>query len=101
MTLRKIANVSTRTLGYYHEINLLYPKRTNSSGYRIYSPSFDIMTALNNHKKELIKRRKEIDLLIENVEKTISYKKGEINMSDKEKFEVFKKMVRIFMEFLF
>ena len=36
MTLRKIANVSTRTLGYYHEINLLYPKRTNSSGYRIY-----------------------------------------------------------------
>ena len=49
------------------------------------------MTALNNHKKELIKRRKEIDLLIENVEKTISYKKGEIKMSDKEKFEAFKK----------
>ena len=110
--LSKIAKVSTRTLRYYHEINLLYPKRTNSSGYRIYgekevdklqqilfykslgfkledikniinSPSFDIMTALNNHKKELIKRRKEIDLLIENVEKTISYKKGKINMSDK------------------
>ena len=120
LELSKIAKVSTRTLRYYHEINLLYPKRTNSSGYRIYgekevdklqqilfykslgfkledikniinSPSFDIMTALNNHKKELIKRRKEIDLLIENVEKTISYKKGEINMSDKEKFEAFKK----------
>ncbi|MFR7364133.1 MAG: hypothetical protein ACLUTP_07170 [Terrisporobacter sp.] len=69
-------------MGYYHEINLLYPKRTNSSGYRIYG-------------------EKEVDLLIENVEKTISYKKGEINMSDKEKFEAFKKMVRIFMEFLF
>lgn len=82
LTLRKIANVSTRTLGYYHEINLLYPKRTNSSGYRIYG-------------------EKEVDLLIENVEKTISYKKGESNMSDKEKFEAFKKMVRIFMEFLF
>ena len=70
--LSKIAKVSTRTLRYYHEINLLYPKRTNSSGYRIYG-------------------EKEIDLLIENVEKTISYKKGEINMSDKEKFEAFKK----------
>ena len=34
--LSKIAKVSTRTLRYYHEINLLYPKRTNSSGYRIY-----------------------------------------------------------------
>ena len=70
--LSKIAKVSTRTLRYYHEINLLYPKRTNSSGYRIYG-------------------EKEVDLLIENVEKTISYKKGEINMSDKEKFEAFKK----------
>ena len=49
------------------------------------------MTALNSHKKELLKRREEIDLLIENVEKTISYKKGEIKMSDKEKFEAFKK----------
>ena len=31
------------------------------------------------------------DLLIENVEKTINYKKGEIKMSNKEKFEAFKK----------
>ncbi|WP_455539918.1 MerR family transcriptional regulator [Terrisporobacter sp.] len=118
--LSKIAKVSTRTLRYYHEIDLLKPKRINSSGYRIYgegevdklqqilfyksmgfkleeiknivnSSSFDIMTALNNHKKELIKRREEIDSLIENVEKTISYKKGEIKMSNKEKFEAFKK----------
>ena len=118
--LSKIAKISTRTLRYYHEIDLLKPKRINSSGYRIYGenevdklqqilfykamgfkledirnivnfPSFDIMLALDNHKKELIKRRDEIDLLIENVEKTISYKKGEIKMSDKEKFEGFKK----------
>ena len=118
--LSKIAKISTRTLRYYDEIDLLKPKRINSSGYRIYgeyevdklqqilfyktmgfkledikniinSESFDIMTALNNHKKELIKKRKEIDLLIENVEKTISYKKGEIKMSNKEKFEAFKK----------
>ena len=34
--LSKIAKISTRTLRYYHEINLLEPKRINSSGYRIY-----------------------------------------------------------------
>lgn len=118
--LSKIAKISTRTLRYYHEIDLLKPKRINSSGYRIYgenevdklqqilfykamgfkldnikhiinSPSFDIMSALDNHKKELLKKREEINLLIKNVEKTISYKKGEIKMSNKEKFEGFKK----------
>ena len=118
--LSKIAKISTRTLRYYHEIDLLRPKRINSSGYRIYgkdevdklqqilfykamgfklenikhivnSSSFDIMLALDSHKKELLKKREEIDLLIENVEKTISYKKGEVEMSDKEKFEGFKK----------
>lgn len=118
--LSKIARISTRTLRYYHEIDLLNPKRINSSGYRIYgenevdklqqilfyksmgfkledikdivnSSSFDIMSALYDHKKELLEKRKEIDLLIKNVEKTISYKKGEAKMSDKEKFEGFKK----------
>lgn len=118
--LSKIAKISTRTLRYYHEIDLLKPKRINSSGYRIYgqeevdklqqilfykamgfklediknivnSSSFDVMLALNDHKKELLKRREEIDLLIKNVEKTISYKKGEVKMSNQEKFEGFKK----------
>ncbi|WP_297133789.1 MerR family transcriptional regulator [Terrisporobacter sp.] len=118
--LSKLAKISKRTLRYYDEINLLKPKRINSSGYRIYgdyeidqlqqilfykemgfkldeireiitSPSFDILNALTNHKKELIEKRNQINLLIENVEKTISYKKGEIYMSNKEKFEGFKK----------
>ena len=34
--LSKIAKISTRTLRYYDEIDLLKPKRINSSGYRIY-----------------------------------------------------------------
>lgn len=34
--LAKLAGISTRTLRYYDEINLLKPKRINSSGYRIY-----------------------------------------------------------------
>lgn len=118
--LSKLAKVSKRTLRYYDEINLLNPKRINSSGYRIYgeneidqlqqilfykemgfkleeirkiitSPSFEILNSLVNHKKEIIEKRNQINLLIENVEKTIAHKKGEIYMSNKEKFEGFKK----------
>ena len=91
--LSKLAKISKRTLRYYDEINLLKPKRINSSGYRIYgdyeidqlqqilfykemgfkldeireiitSPSFDILNALTNHKKELIEKRNQINLLM-------------------------------------
>lgn len=34
--LGRLAGVSTRTLRYYDEIDLLKPARINSSGYRIY-----------------------------------------------------------------
>ena len=34
--LGKLAGVSTRTLRYYDEIDILKPARINSSGYRIY-----------------------------------------------------------------
>ena len=34
--LAKIAKISTRTLRYYDEIDLLKPHRINKSGYRIY-----------------------------------------------------------------
>ena len=36
--LADLAGVSTRTLRYYDEIDLLKPKRTNEAGYRIYGP---------------------------------------------------------------
>jgi DNA-binding transcriptional MerR regulator len=32
----KLVNISVRTLHYYDEIDLLNPKKINSSGYRIY-----------------------------------------------------------------
>lgn len=35
-SLAKLAGISSRTLRYYDEINLLKPCRVNSSGYRIY-----------------------------------------------------------------
>ncbi len=117
--LSKIAKTSTRTLRYYHEIGLLEPSRINSSGYRIYglkevdklqeilfyksmgfklediknmvnSSDFNMLKILQLHKEELIKKREDIDVLIENVEKNIRYRKGEIDMSSREKFKGFK-----------
>lgn len=118
--LANLAGVSTRTLRYYDEIEILKPARINSSGYRIYgqaevdrlqqilfyrelgvsldsiknivtSPSFDRAIALKEHHEKLLDKRKQLDLLIANVEKTIALTEGRIHMSDKEKFEGFKK----------
>ncbi|WP_077622369.1 MerR family transcriptional regulator [Sediminibacillus massiliensis] len=118
--LGMLAGVSTRTLRYYDEIGLLKPARINSSGYRIYGqsevdklqqilfykelgmelekiteiihdPSFEAVDALMDHHTKLLAKRKQLDLLIANVEKTINAKEGRKKMTDKEKFEGFKK----------
>lgn len=117
--LARLAGVSSRTLRYYDEIGILKPARVNSSGYRIYgqdevdrlqqilfyremdmdldsiksilsSQSFDVMAALKEHKEKLLVKRAQIDSLIATVEKTLDYKEGRIDMTDKEKFEGFK-----------
>lgn len=118
--LGSIAGVSTRTLRYYDEVGLLKPLRISSSGYRIYgkeevdrlqqimfyrelgvsieaikeimtSASFDKNSALREHRENLLAKRLQLDRLIENVEKTIALSEGRLKMSDKEKFEGFKK----------
>lgn len=118
--LANLAGVSTRTLRYYDEIGILKPARINSSGYRIYgqeevntlqqilfyrelgvgldsikdivtAPSFDGAKALREHREKLLEKREQLDLLITNVDKTIALTEGRITMSDKEKFEGFKK----------
>ena len=118
--LAKLAGVSTRTLRYYDEIGLLKPARINLSGYRIYgqkevntlqqimfyrelgvglaeikeiitNPHFDPEQALKSHREKLLARRKQIDTLIANVEKTLAHIKGGKEMSDQEKFTGFKK----------
>lgn len=117
-----MAGVSTRTLRYYDEIGILKPARINSSGYRIYgqkevdllqqilfyralevdldtikgivtAPDFDGIRALGEHHDRLLEKRKQLDRLIENVEKTIQSAEGRITMSDQEKFEGFKKRI--------
>ncbi|WP_160725419.1 MerR family transcriptional regulator [Bacillus sp. USDA818B3_A] len=118
--LASLAGISTRTLRYYDEIGILKPARISSSGYRIYGqaevdrlqqilfyreldvslekikeivydPSFDGAAALREHREKLLERKKQLDLLIANVDKTIALTEGRIKMSDKEKFEGFKK----------
>jgi DNA-binding transcriptional MerR regulator len=117
--LTKISGVSTRTLRYYDEIGLLKPAKIASSRYRIYeqlqvdmlqqilfyrelgfsleniknllsAPSFDREQAFNDHLIALQNKKERIDKLIINVTKSISVMKGDITMSDKEKFEGFK-----------
>ncbi|MDN7243088.1 MerR family transcriptional regulator [Planococcus sp. N028] len=118
--LGAIAGVSTRTLRYYDEIGILKPARKNSSGYRIYGkkevdklqqilfyrelglelegikqiindPHFDGPSALKKHREQLLAKRQQLDLLINNVENTISAAEGKSKMADKEKFNGFKK----------
>ena len=118
--LADLAGVSKRTLRYYDQIGLLKPSYVNSSGYRIYtdkeidclqqilfyrsldikleeikeiilSPDYNINTALEEQRKQLLEKRKQIDKILKMVEKTIAHRKGEINMTNKEKFEGFKK----------
>lgn len=120
--LADLAGVSTRTLRYYDEIGLLKPARINESGYRIYGqaevdqlqqilfykelgveleqikvmisdPSFDATRALKEHRKKLLEKRNQLDLLISSVDKTIAMKEGKIKMTDKEKFEGFKQQM--------
>lgn len=117
--LAKLAGISSRTIRYYDEIGILKPARINSSGYRIYgenevdslqqilfyrelgvelnkikqiinSPTFDRRKALQNHYQNLLEKKRQLELLITNVEKTIAATERRILMSDKEKFSGFK-----------
>lgn len=118
--LAKLSGVSTRTLRYYDKIGLLKPLRIGSNGYRIYgdeqidllqqilfyrnldfclediksivtAPDFDREQALADHLIMLEARRQQMELLIQNVKKTMASMKGEAVMNDAEKFEGFKK----------
>lgn len=122
--LSDLAGVSGRTLRYYDKINLLKPAYINDVGYRVYGPTevnrlqqilfyrelgvdlqgikdlmdaphFQEKQALHKHREQLLEKRKQLDLLIQNVEQTIASMEGGSPMSDKEKFVGFKeKLVR-------
>lgn len=118
--LAALAGVSTRTLRYYDQIGLLVPARSTESGYRVYGPAeVDCLQeilfyrefgmrlseiaallqkkghrrteALSGQLRTLLAERRRLDLLIANLTKTIEESKGAVTMTDKEKFEGFKK----------
>lgn len=122
-SIREVAEmtgVSTRTLRYYDEIDLLKPLYTNDSGYRYYGEEaldrlqqilfykerglrlqcileildkeeFDTLGALYEHLSELQNQKIRIEALIQTVNKTIDSLEGRKKMSSEEKFEAFKK----------
>src|SRR5690625_4880253 len=57
----------------------------------VHSKTFDVETALYEHLTYLNQKRNRLDGLIETVQKSIRENKGEIKMTDQEKFEAFKK----------
>jgi DNA-binding transcriptional MerR regulator len=117
--LAKLSGVSARTLRYYDECGLLPSRRNNSNGYRVYGQEetdrlqqilfyrelgigvdeiiqilsdtdFEPFAALAAHLDALKSKRRRLDILIRNVEKSIKAMKGEILMGNDEKFEGFK-----------
>jgi DNA-binding transcriptional MerR regulator len=117
--LAELAGVTTRALRFYDSMGLLCPKRL-ANGYRAFGPkdvdrlqmilfyremdlpldeiarllgpdSTDAAQTLSEHLATLKSRRKRLDMLIETMERTIAARQGGTPMSDKEKFEAFKK----------
>ncbi|WP_110926199.1 MerR family transcriptional regulator [Bacillus massiliglaciei] len=113
-----LAGVSVRTLHHYDEIGLLRPKETTEAGYRVYSeenletlqqilyfkelgfplkkimeimdsPAFNRKEALELQHKILLEKKRRLDKMIVSIEKSIHHLKGDIHMSNQEKFEGF------------
>ena len=114
----QLTGVSVRTLHHYDDIGLLVPDDVTEAGYRIYSeenlatlqqilffrelgfslkkikellssPSFDRQEAFDMQRKMLIAKRQQLDEMIETIEKTIRHEKGEVRMTNEEKFQGF------------
>jgi len=116
--LSDLAGVSARTLHYYDAIGLLKPAKVGGNGYRHYSEDsllrlqqilfyreldlpleeikkimgrrdFDILTALEGHRRELTKRMERLNNLVRTVDDTILHLKGLKEMSQKQLFAAF------------
>lgn len=118
--LSELSGVTPRTLRWYDKLGLLKPGELTGAGYRLYglaevdrlqqilfyrelglplgeirdildAPDFDRQRALQSHLLALRQRRERLDVLIGTVERTLRQEKGENIMSDREKFEGFKR----------
>jgi DNA-binding transcriptional MerR regulator len=116
--LSKLAGITPRTLHHYDDIGLLKPSRVGDNGYRYYGEEavlrlqqilfyreldipleeikkimgrrdFDILSALESHRKALRQRAERTERLIQTVDDTILHLKGKKEMSKKQLFEAF------------
>ncbi|MCB9453149.1 MAG: MerR family transcriptional regulator [Anaerolineaceae bacterium] len=116
--LADLAGVSIRTLHYYDEIALLPPSTTGDNGYRYYDegavlrlqqilfyrelglelsqiqgvlddPDFDLITALQSHRRVLLGRINRLHTLITTIDRTIKHIRGDETMSNKQVFSGF------------
>lgn len=117
--IAEMSGVSTRTLRFYDELSLLKPAFLSEAGYRMYTeneverlqqillyrsmglplktikelvdrPDEKIQETLLEQKAQLMQKRQELDHLLKVVENTLRYYKGEIEMTNEEKFNEFK-----------
>ncbi|MEG2930698.1 MAG: MerR family transcriptional regulator [Ruthenibacterium sp.] len=118
--LARLAGVSVRALHWYDKLGLLPPQSITQSGYRLYGTAqVDALQSilfyralgvplksiaalckasavtraetLQAHRSALLEQRRGLDALLATLDKTIRAEQGEIAMTDKEKFEGFKK----------
>jgi MerR family transcriptional regulator, thiopeptide resistance regulator len=116
--LSRLAGITTRTLHYYDEVGLLRPAAYGENGYRYYDgqdalrlqqilfyreldfslgqikaildrPDFDLLTALEGHKRGLHERVLRLNRLIATVDKTIQHIQGEIEMAQADFYKGF------------
>jgi DNA-binding transcriptional MerR regulator len=116
--LASLAGVTRRTLHYYDQIGLLRPASYGDNGYRYYGeeavlrlqqilfyrelgfnldqiktildrPDFDLLQALEGHRRALQDRIERTDLLIATVDKTILHIRGRIKMDSLEFYKGF------------
>ncbi|WP_213423477.1 MerR family transcriptional regulator [Bhargavaea massiliensis] len=114
----ELTGISIRTLHHYDRIGLLSPEHVTGAGYRQYSerdletlqqilffrelgfplkrigeilksPDFEREEALVLQREALLEKRVRLDRMIQTLEKTIQDAKGEIEMTDQEKFDGF------------
>ncbi|MHC1740933.1 MAG: MerR family transcriptional regulator [Anaerolineaceae bacterium] len=113
--LSKLAGLTPRTLHYYDEIGLLKPSQVGDNGYRYYGeeavlrlqqvllfrkmdmpletikslmerPDFDARAALAEHRKALLQRIEQLNALVQTVDETMAFLKGERKMSNSQLF---------------
>jgi MerR family transcriptional regulator, thiopeptide resistance regulator len=113
--LSKIADITPRTVHYYDEIGLLKPSQVGDNGYRYYgeqevlrlqqillfrkmdvpldeikalldSPSFDVNRILLEHKQALTQKIAQLNQIVQTVDETMRYLKGEKSMTKKQLF---------------